>query len=181
MPVSVNVSRMHIHDNKLSEKLLGLIRKFDLPPELPELELTESIFFENEELLFVTIRKLQQDGFSVSLDDFGAGYSSLNLLKELSIGTIKPDRGFFKEVIVTPRGKTVVAHTISLAKALNINIIAEGVENQELAEFLLDAGCPFALECYYSMPVPIGKFEELAYRKQYLLHRSPETASLKSF
>lgn len=117
---------MHIHDNKLSEKLLGLIRKFDLPPELPELGLTESIFFENEELLFVTIRKLQQDGFSVSLDDFGAGYSSLNLLKELSIGTIKPDHGFFKEVMVTPRGKTVVAHTISLAKALNINIIAEG-------------------------------------------------------
>ena len=170
VPVSVNVSRMHIHDNKLSEKLLGLIRKYNLPPELLELELTESIFFENEELLVGTIRKLQQDGFSISLDDFGAGYSSLNMLKDLSIETIKLDRGFFNEVIVTPRGKTVVAHTISLAKALNINIIAEGVENQEQAEFLLNAGCPFAQGYYYSMPVPIGKFEELAFRKQYLLH-----------
>ncbi len=170
VPVSVNVSRMHIHDNKLNEKLLELIRKYDLPPELLELELTESIFFENEELLVGTIRKLQQDGFSISLDDFGAGYSSLNMLKDLSIETIKLDRGFFNEVIVTPRGKTVVAHTISLAKALNINIIAEGVENQEQAEFLLDAGCPFAQGYYYSMPVPIGKFEELAFRQQYLLH-----------
>ena len=170
VPVSVNVSRMHIHDNQLSEKLLDLIRKYDLPPELLELELTESIFFENEELLVGTIRKLQQDGFSISLDDFGAGYSSLNMLKDLSIETIKLDRGFFNEVIVTPRGKTVVAHTISLAKALNINIIAEGVENQEQAEFLLNAGCPFAQGYYYSMPVPIGKFEELAFRKQFLLH-----------
>ncbi|WP_332880439.1 diguanylate cyclase domain-containing protein [Oxalobacter formigenes] len=170
VPVSVNVSRMHIHDNKLNEKLLELIRKYDLPPELLELELTESIFFENEELLVGTIRKLQQDGFSISLDDFGAGYSSLNMLKDLSIETIKLDRGFFNEVIVTPRGKTVVAHTISLAKALNINIIAEGVENQEQAEFLLNAGCPFAQGYYYSMPVPIGKFEELAFRQQYVLH-----------
>ena len=168
--VSVNVSRMHIHDNKLGEKLLELIMKYDLPPELLEPELTESIFFENEELLVGTIRKLQQDGFSISLDDFGAGYSSLNMLKDLSIETIKLDRGFFNEVIVTPREKTVVAHTISLSKALNINIIAEGVENQEQAEFLLNAGCPFAQGYYYSMPVPIGKFEELAFRKQYLLH-----------
>lgn len=170
VPVSVNVSRMHIHDNKLSEKLLGLIRKFDLPPALLELELTESVFFENEELLVGTIRKLQQDGFSVSPEDFGAGCSSLNILKDLSIETIKPDRGFFNEVIVTPRGKTVVAHAISLSKALNIDIIAKGVENQEQAEFLLNAGCPFAPEYYYSMPVPIGRFEELAFRKQYLLY-----------
>lgn len=170
VPISVNVSRMHIHDNKLSEKLLGLIRKYDLSPQWLELELTESIFFENEELLVETIRDLQKDGFGISLDDFGAGYSSLNMLKDLSIETIKLDRGFFNEVIVTPRGKTVVAHTISLAKALNINIIAEGVENQEQAEFLLNAGCPFAQGYYYSMPVPIGKFEELAFRKQYLLH-----------
>lgn len=170
VPVSVNVSRMHIHDNKLSEKLLGLIRKFDLPPALLELELTESVFFENEELLVGTIRKLQQDGFSVSPEDFGAGYSSLNMLKDLSIETIKPDRGFFYEVIVTPRGKTVVAHAISLSKASNIDIIAKGVENQEQAEFLLNAGCPCAPEYYYSMPVPIGRFEELAFRKQYLLY-----------
>lgn len=170
VPISVNVSRMHIHDNKLSEKLLGLIRKYDLSPQWLELELTESIFFENEALLVETIRNLQKDGFSISLDDFGAGYSSLNMLKDLSIETIKLDRGFFNEVIVTPRGKTVVAHTISLAKALNINIIAEGVENQEQAEFLLNAGCPFAQGYYYSMPVPVGKFEELAFRKQYLLH-----------
>lgn len=168
VPVSVNVSRMHIHDNSLSEKLLGLVRKYDLPPHLLELELTESIFFENEELLVETIRELQQDGFSISLDDFGAGYSSLNMLKNLSIETIKLDRGFFNEVIVTPRGKTVVAHTISLAKALNINIIAEGVENQEQAEFLLNAGCPFAQGFYYSVPVPVEKFEELAFMKRFL-------------
>lgn len=170
VPISVNVSRMHIHDTNLSEKLLGLIRKYDLSPNLLELELTESIFFENEELLVETIHELQRDGFSISLDDFGAGYSSLNMLKNLSIETIKLDRGFFNEVIVTPRGKTVVAHTISLAKALNINIIAEGVENQEQAEFLLNAGCPFAQGYYYSVPLPIEKFEELAFRKRYLLN-----------
>lgn len=159
-----------IHDNRLGEKLSGLIRKYDLSPQLPELELTESIFFENKALLVETIRNLRKDGFRISLDGFGVGYSSLNMLKELSIETIRLDRGFFNEVIVRPREKTIVAHTISLAKAFNINIIAEGVENQEQAEFLLSAGCPSAQGYYYFMQVPVGKFEEQAFRKQYLLH-----------
>ena len=168
VPISVNVSRMHIHDEGLSAKLASLIGKYNLSPKWLELELTESIFFENADLLVRTVQNLQKEGFRFSLDDFGAGYSSLNMLKSLPVETIKLDRGFFNEVIVTSRGKTVVAHTISLAKALNIDVIAEGVENREQTEFLLGAGCSLAQGYYYSPPVSATEFEIMAFEKKYL-------------
>ena len=168
VPVSINVSRLHLHDSGLVAKLIGLIKKYELDPKWLELELTESLFFENAGLLIETISNLQKEGFRFSLDDFGAGYSSLNMLKSLEVETIKLDRGFFNEVIVTPRGKTVVAHTISLAKALNIEVVAEGVENREQVDFLLKAGCSLAQGYYYSAPVDAATFGKLAFDRQYL-------------
>ena len=162
------MSRLHLHDNGLVAKLIGLIKKYELDPKWLELELTESLFFENAGLLIETISNLQKEGFRFSLDDFGAGYSSLNMLKSLEVETIKLDRGFFNEVIVTPRGKTVVAHTISLAKALNIEVVAEGVENREQVDFLLKAGCSLAQGYYYSAPVDAATFGKLAFDRQYL-------------
>lgn len=169
MPVSVNVSRMHIHDTRLCEKLLDLVARYNLPPHMLELELTESVFLDNEKNLVDTMETLNKHGFLFSLDDFGAGYSSLNMLKSLPIDTIKIDRGFLTEVAATERGKTIIRHTISLANALRMKVIAEGVENEAQAVFLQDAGCTVAQGFYYSPPVPIAVFEKMAFEHMCLL------------
>lgn len=177
-PVSVNVSRVHIHDTRLCEKLTKLIAKYRLPPHLLELELTESVFLDNDELLFNTIRTLQKHGFLFSLDDFGAGYSSLNMLKSLPIDIIKIDRGFLGEVVTTPRGKTVIRHTIAMARAMDMQIIAEGVETATQAAFLLDAGCTLAQGFHYSRPVPVADFERMAFGPSTPFPVDPEVLSL---
>lgn len=162
-PISVNMSRMHIHDPRLREKLLDLVRRYDLPPRLLELELTESAFLENESGLFKSMTDLQSFGFQFSMDDFGSGYSSLNMLKSMPVDFLKIDRGFLNEVVATDRGKTVIRFSISLAKEMDIKVIAEGVETEEQAAFLLQAGCAYAQGYFYSRPLPIGAFEDLAF------------------
>ena len=162
-PISVNMSRMHIHDPRLREKLLDLMRRYGLPPHLLELELTESAFLENESGLFESMKAMQAFGFQFSMDDFGSGYSSLNMLKSMPVDFIKIDRGFLNEVVTTERGKTVIRFSISLAREMNIKVIAEGVETEEQAAFLLQAGCSYAQGYFYSRPLPIPQFEALAF------------------
>lgn len=177
-PVSVNVSRMHIHDTRLCEKLLGLLQKYRLSPDLLELELTESAFLHNDAAMIDTMERLQKYGFHFSLDDFGAGYSSLNMLKSLPVDTIKLDRAFLSEVSVSEKGKTVVRHTIALAKAMHMKVVAEGVENMEQAEFLLDAGCVVAQGFYYSPPVPVPVFEKMLLGQLFCLHNKKEAQKI---
>lgn len=163
LPISINVSRLHIHDLRLTEKLLKLVDKYQLPPSLLELELTESLFFDSETQMFDAISSLQGHGFNFSLDDFGAGYSSLNMLKSMPIEIIKIDRGFLNEVSATERGKTIIRHTIALAKAMDMKVVAEGVETHEQAQFLLGAQCELAQGYFYSPPIPVSSFEALSY------------------
>ena len=117
-PISVNMSRMHIHDPRLREKLLDLMRRYELPPHLLELELTESAFLENESGLFGSMKALRAFGFQFSMDDFGSGYSSLNMLKSMPWISSRSTRGFLNEVVTTERGKTVIRFSISLAREM---------------------------------------------------------------
>ena len=176
-PISVNMSRMHIHDPRLREKLLDLMRRYELPPHLLELELTESAFLENESGLFESMKALQAFGFQFSMDDFGSGYSSLNMLKSMPVDFIKIDRGFLNEVVTTERGKTVIRFRISLAREMSIKVIAEGVETEEQAAFLLQAGCAYAQGYFYSRPLPIPQFEALAFGTE---HPFPVAPSIKA-
>lgn len=176
-PISVNMSRMHIHDPRLCEKLLDLIRRYELPPHLLELELTESAFLENESGLFESMKVLQGFGFQFSMDDFGSGYSSLNMLKSMPMDFIKIDRGFLNEVVTTERGKTVIRFSISLAREMSIKVIAEGVETEEQAAFLLQAGCTYAQGYFYSRPLTIPQFEALAFETE---HPFPVAPSIKA-
>lgn len=162
-PISVNMSRVHIHDTRLCEKVLALIRKYDLPPYLLEIELTESVFLDNADQLCSTVRQLQSHGFLFLLDDFGSGFSSLNMLKTLPVDVVKLDREFLSEVSATERGKTVIRHTIALAKDLNMRVIAEGVENAEQAKFLYGAGCMMAQGYFYAPPISPTDFAAMAF------------------
>jgi EAL domain-containing protein (putative c-di-GMP-specific phosphodiesterase class I) len=127
VPISVNISRVHFARTDLAEHISSLVDEYNVPHHLIELELTESAFFDDKALLLETIKKLKEFGFEISMDDFGAGYSSLNSLKELPLDVLKLDAGFFREEDTDGRGKMIIGDTISLAKKLDMKIVAEGI------------------------------------------------------
>lgn len=159
IPISMNVSRVHIYNPGFGDKLCELLEKYDLPAHLIELELTESTFIENPGELYLSMKKLQDRGFTFSMDDFGSGYSSLNMLKNAPVNTIKLDREFLNETVSTAKGQTVIECTIAMAERLNLHVIAEGVETEKQASFLLKAGCTAAQGYYFSKPMAVNSFE----------------------
>lgn len=163
VPISVNVSRVHFVREDLAEHICQLVDQFNVPHEYIELELTESAFFDDKDVLLNTIKKLKAYGFEISMDDFGAGYSSLNSLKELPLDVVKLDAGFFRDADESGRGKLIVEDTISLAKKLDMRIVAEGIETREQVDFLAEMNCDLIQGYYFAKPMPINEFEEKAF------------------
>ncbi len=166
VPISVNVSRAHFAEENLAEHICSIVDKYKVPHEFIELELTESAFFDDKAVLLTTVRKLKGFGFKVSMDDFGAGYSSLNSLKELPLDIIKLDAEFFRSVDDVSRSNLIVGETIALAKKLGMEIVAEGIETREQVDFLAEQNCDLIQGFYFSKPLPVSEFEERAYSKE---------------
>ena len=160
VPVSVNVSRAHFIENDLAEQIRDAVDKEGTPHELVEIELTESAFFDDKKKLIETISKLRDYGFSVSMDDFGSGYSSLNSLKDMPLDVLKLDAEFFRGDNQNERGEIVVSEAIKLAKSLNMRTVAEGVEIKEQVDFLAKEGCDMIQGFYYAKPMPRDEFEQ---------------------
>lgn len=167
VPISVNVSRVHIYDSNIIQIFKDLAKKYRVPTYLIELELTETSYFDNYDILSKFILDLKREGFILSIDDFGSGYTSLNMLKDIPVDVIKFDKEFTKEILSTERGKTVIQYTIAMAKQLDIEVIAEGVEDFYQAQFLFEAGCEVAQGYFYSKPLPIHKFESYTFGYYY--------------
>jgi len=159
--ISVNMSRLHLKDQDFVTDLKSMIEKYDVKPEFIELELTESTFSDNMELVFDITRKLHNIGFRLSIDDFGSAYSSFNMLKDVFIDVVKIDREFFNETSNTSRGKMIVKSIVTMAKDLEMQTVAEGVETKEQVEFLSEIGCDLAQGFYYAKPMPIPDFQAL--------------------
>ncbi len=159
-PISVNVSRAHFTREDLAEHICKIVDKYNVPHEFIELELTESAFFDDKYVLIDTVKQLRKYGFVVSMDDFGAGYSSLNSLKELSIDVLKIDADFFRGVDSVERGMLIVSKVIDLAKKLNMKIVAEGIESREQVDFLATQDCDLIQGYYFAKPMSIEEFEE---------------------
>lgn len=159
--VSVNLSRAHLLIPTVVEDIVSIVDSYALPHNLIELELTESAFFDDKTVLLNTIHALQNLGFKVLMDDFGSGYSSLNSLKDLPLDVIKLDGGFFNKSREDERGRIVVTDTISLAKHLNMKIVAEGIETREQVDFLADIGCDLIQGFYFAKPMPADEFATL--------------------
>ena len=160
VPISVNVSRAHFTREDLAEHICGIVDKYQVPHDVIELELTESAFFDDRQVLLSTVKKLHDAGFSVSMDDFGAGYSSLNSLKELSIDVLKIDADFFRGTDSLDRGMLIVSEVINLAKKLNMKIVAEGIESREQVDFLTGQECDLIQGYYFAKPMPLEEFEK---------------------
>lgn len=160
VPISVNVSRAHFTREDLAEHICEIVDKYQVPHDMIELELTESAFFDDKEILLSTVKKLRDAGFPVSMDDFGAGYSSLNSLKELSLDVLKIDADFFRGSDSLERGMLIVTEVITLAKKLNMKIVAEGIESREQVDFLKEQECDLIQGYYFAKPMPLGEFEK---------------------
>lgn len=160
VPISVNVSRAHFAKEGLAEHICSIVDKYKVPHRFIELELTESAFFDDKEILINTVKELRASGFIVSMDDFGAGYSSLNSLKELQLDVLKLDADFFRGVDSVERGMLIVSEIIDLAKKLNMKIVAEGIESRDQVDFLTEQECDLIQGYFFAKPMPIGEFEE---------------------
>ena len=160
VPISVNVSRAHFTREDLAEHICAIVDKYKVPHRVIELELTESAFFDDKKVLLNTVQKLRTAGFLVSMDDFGAGYSSLNSLKELQIDVLKIDADFFRGVDAQERGLLIVSEVIALAKKLDMKIVAEGIESREQVEFLTEQECDLIQGYFYAKPMPVAEFAQ---------------------
>lgn len=161
VPISVNVSRVHLNDENFVFDIKHLVDSYDIPYHLLELELTESIFLNNTEAALSTMKNLRALGFGVSIDDFGAGYSSLNLLKDMATDVIKLDKEFFGKGDMQKEERIILSSIISMAKQLNMKVLSEGVETQNQSDFLKSVLCDMAQGYLYSRPIPVKEFENL--------------------
>ena len=167
VPVSVNMSRVHLADPQFLERYETIRRAYDVPAELLEIELTESLVFENPHLLVQFIERIRAHGYHCSIDDFGSGYSSLNLLKDMNVNVLKLDRVFFaSQEADNARERTVIVSVIDLAKKLSMGTVAEGVETPRQVEFLQQAGCDMVQGYVFSRPVPLAEFEQMAFGRE---------------
>lgn len=162
-PVSVNMSRLHLNNNDILSKLKEIVNKYKIPTHYLELELTESALQENSGYMFTILFQLHKMGFIISMDDFGSGLSSLNLLRTLPFDELKLDKDFFQEGTSTERERIVITNIVRMAQDLNMTIVSEGVETQEQADFLASINCDIAQGYLFAKPMPMEVYEQMYY------------------
>ena len=158
IPVSVNVSRMDIYSPRLREEFLELLEANNLSASELMLEITESAYADNAEQLVNVIENLRNDGFIIEMDDFGSGYSSLNMLTTIPIDALKMDMKFIRNMQKDEKSMKLVELVLDIAKFLHIPVIAEGVETEEQMMLLKERDCDIVQGYYFSRPVPADEF-----------------------
>ena len=162
VPISVNVSGVHLQSKSFAKNLLALVRQYSVPHELLEFELTETVLLENLGAATAVFSELQQKGFKISIDDFGSGHSSMLLLKEFPFDVVKMDRGFLpRSEEINGKDKVVLSSAIDMAAKLNIEVLCEGVEKREHVDFLKTTACDLIQGYYFSEPLPVKEFNKL--------------------
>lgn len=163
--LSVNLSRADIYRADLCDYLVKLIEEYKIPSDLLHLEITESAYVEAPEQLTETVTFLQEAGFTVEMDDFGSGYSSLNALKDVPVDVLKLDLRFLDARNDT-RGGIILASVVRMARWLDVPVIAEGVESESQALFLSSIGCDMMQGFWFSRPMDRASFEQLLEREE---------------
>jgi diguanylate cyclase (GGDEF)-like protein/PAS domain S-box-containing protein len=154
LKVEVNLSGLQFGQADLSSKIERVLEETGIPASLLGVEITEGVAMRDIELSISTLEKLRGLGLSISIDDFGTGYSSLTCLKRYPINTLKIDRSFVMNITSNTDDQAIANAIIALAKALNLNVLAEGVETAEQLEYLVDSGCDYIQGYYYSRAMP---------------------------
>ena len=159
-PISVNLSRQHFQQPGFLQAYIDLAQRYQVPRDILELELTEAVFFDDEilEMVKAQIQEMHRAGFRCSLDDFGAGFSSLGLLKEFDVDVIKLDRSLSKD-LEEQKAAEIIAAITALMRKLGVTTVAEGIETPEQLRFLKTVDCDLIQGYIFSKPLPIPEFE----------------------
>lgn len=160
-PVSVNVSRVNLYNPNLSKIIIELTRKYGIEPKYFNIEITESVYTDDNIMIDDITSQLRNNGFTILMDDFGSGYSSLNVLKDVQVDVLKMDMMFMFKAKYDGRAETIISSVIRMAKWLNIPVIAEGVDRAEQVEFLKSVSCDYIQGFYFSKPLPAADYEKL--------------------
>ena len=160
LPVSVNVSRADLYDPNLFPNIVKIVDKYNIPHEDIEFELTESSFISDNYKLIELTANLQKGGFHVLMDDFGSGYSSLNSLKDIKVDVLKIDINFLPTSKDDERAGKILTSVVSMAQALDLKVVVEGVETREQADFLISIGAYEAQGYFFFRPMPIEDYEK---------------------
>lgn len=159
-PLSVNVSRMNLFNPELVSELKSLLRRYKVQPSLLRLEITESAYMDNPQQLIDATHKLQQAGFKILIDDFGSGFSSLNMLKDIPLDILKIDMKFLNDLENSSRAAAILLGIVNIAQHLGMITVAEGVETQFQLDFLRTAGCDNIQGFFYAKPMPMAEFDK---------------------
>ena len=168
--LSINISRKDFYLLDVYEEINGLVAKYDIEPSRLHLEVTESAIMDDPTSHLELIQKLRSRGFTVEIDDFGSGYSSLNTLKDLDADVLKIDMGFLQKTTNEEKSKTILRMIISLAKSLDMKVITEGVENPEQVRFLSVCGCDIYQGFYFAKPMAVEDFEKNYLNKRFRMY-----------
>lgn len=155
VPIAVNVSALQFRQQGFCELVRSVLLETGLGPKYLELELTEGLLLTNADVVFVLIQELRQMGVKLTIDDFGTGYSSLGYLRQFKVNRLKIDRSFVRDVPLNADDSAITTAIIKMAKALNLDVLAEGVENAEQLEFLRDQNCYEIQGFYFSKPIGV--------------------------
>lgn len=155
------MSRADIYNADLVDILIHTLKKYDVSPERLHLEITESAYTENPKQIIDTVSRLRKVGFIVEMDDFGSGYSSLNMLNEMPIDILKLDMKFMQSETAKPVNQGVLRFIMDLARWMKLSVVAEGVETKEQLERLREIGCDYVQGYFFARPMPSLDFEKL--------------------
>jgi diguanylate cyclase (GGDEF)-like protein len=154
VPISINVSRAHIETTDFVDKLVEVVDKYEIPHRHLEIEMTESTYGSDNVNVLRIVNQLKNHGFLLSMDDFGSGYSSLNLLKNMPIDVLKIDKEFLGETDTSKRSREIIRMIVEMSKAIDIQTICEGVETDQQAQFLRRIGCDMVQGFLFARPMP---------------------------
>ena len=157
VPVAVNVSAVQFRQQGFPEVIRSILRETGFDPKYLELELTESLLLTNADVVFSILKELREMGLKLAIDDFGTGYSSLSYLRQFQVNRLKIDRSFVRDVAVNPDDAAIATAIINMARALNLNVLAEGVETEEQLRFFQAQHCYEIQGFYFSRPVGVGQ------------------------
>jgi len=167
--ISVNFSKYHFNENGVAERIYEVIQKYGIPTEFIEVEFTETAYLDKEELLESTVDKLKSYGIKSSIDDFGSGYSSLNLLQNMDFEVVKLDRSLLGKGVENHKAKKVISSIIHMAKELEMEVLAEGVETDEELKLLQELRCDIVQGFLFDKPLPADEFEQRLKARVYSL------------
>jgi len=165
VPIAVNVSAVQFRQQDFPDLVRRVLEETGLDPKYLELELTESLLLTNADVMFSILQDLREMGVKLAIDDFGTGYSSLSYLRQFHVNRLKIDRSFVQDVAANPDDAAIAIAIINMAKALNLEVLAEGVETEAQLSFLRGQDCFDVQGYYFSKPLAVGKIVEQLTRK----------------